>query len=142
MSAPVNCKRCFLTFVSVFVAVTAVDMILNGTVLSGQYQAFASLWRPEARMKTLFPLVFVGNAVFAYFFTWIYAKGFEPEKPHLAQGLRFALLIWPLSAVACNLSSAPFINVPLRFFAFWMAVGLADSLAAGLVAGLVYKPKT
>jgi len=120
MNAPVNCKKCLMTFVAVFVAVAAVDMILNTAVLKGQYDAFASVWRPQGRMKTLFPLIFLGQAVFAYFFTWIYSKGYEPEKPGLGQGIRFALLIWPIWAVAGNLIAAPFMNIPLRFFAFWM----------------------
>jgi hypothetical protein len=142
MLARVNGKKCFVTSVAIFAAVTAIDMVMNVVVLDKQYEAFASLWRPQPRMSTLFPLLFLGQAVFAYSFSWIYAQGFEPEKPALPQGLKFGLCVWPLFAVAGNLAAAPFINVPLRFFAFWIATGLVDCLVAGLVAARFYRPRT
>jgi len=139
--SPVNGKKCFVTSVAIFAAVTAVDVVLNVVVLDKQYEAFTSLWRSEMRVRTLFPLLFLGQATFAYFFAWLYAMGFEPEKPAVPQGLKFGLYVWPLFAVSGNLAAAPFINIPLRFFAFWMATGLLDCLMAGLVAARFYRPR-
>ena len=142
MLGRVNGKKLFSTSVAIFAAVTAVDAVMNILVLDKQYETFSALWRSAVRVKELFPLLFLGQAVFSCFFAWIYAQGFEPEKPALPQGLKFGLYVWPIFAVAGNLTAAPFINIPLRFFAFWMATGLIDCLVAGLVAARFYRPKT
>ena len=140
MQTQINCKRCLLTAVLVFAAVVAEGIFFNEVCLGGQYQVFKDLWREEERMKSLFPLLILGYGVFSYFFTWVFVKGYEPEKPGLGQGLRFALLVWPLASLHVQLGSAPFLKVPLRFFTFWALDGLFACLAAGIVAGLVYRP--
>lgn len=142
MNGTVSCKRCLVTAILVFVGVVAEGMFFNNVCLKGQYEIHSYLWRDPARTKMLFPLLILSYAVFAYFFTWIFAKGYESGKGGLGQGFRFALLLWPVASLHIQMGNAPFLNIPLRFFAFWTLDGLLACLVAGIVAGLVYKPSS
>ncbi|MBI3291411.1 MAG: hypothetical protein HYZ73_01160 [Elusimicrobia bacterium] len=142
MNGTISCKRCLVTAFLVFVAVVAEGMVFNNVCLGRQYEIHKYLWRDPARVKTLFPLLILSNAVFAYFFTWIFAKGYESGKGGLGQGFRFALLLWPVASLHVQLAQAPFLYIPLRFFGFWALDGLLACLVAGIVAGLIYKPST
>src|SRR5687768_4193224 len=96
-SCKVDCKRCLLTMAAVFVAVTLSGFVFNHLLMGSTYEAHAGLWRAPEETKKLMPLLFLGYAVFSWFFVSIYARGYEEGKPPMGQALRYALLLWPVA---------------------------------------------
>ena len=94
-----NTKRWLLASVAVFVVIMALEFVIHGVLLAGTYQQTASVWRPQAEMQRLMWIFWVGYLVFAPFFAFIYAKGYEKGKPGLGQGIRFGFYVGAMLSV-------------------------------------------
>jgi hypothetical protein len=131
----------FLGAVAAVAAVIAViDMVLHSVILMDAYKQTMHLWRPESEMKGLFWLIWLGYLVFAVFFVWTFAKGYEKEKPGLGQGLRFGILAGFLVFAACNMMCYAVMPLPAAIPVTWFLGGMVECVAGGIVAGLIYKP--
>jgi hypothetical protein len=130
-------------FLGAVLAVTAVifviDMILHNVILMDAYNQTLALWRPEAEMKNLFWLIWAGYPVFALFFVWMFAKGYEKDKPGLGQGLRFGILSGLLVFAAQNMMCYAVMPLPVVIPVAWFLGGLVECIAGGIVAGMIYK---
>lgn len=135
-----NTKRWLIASAVAFVVFSVLEMILHGVFLSGIYEQTASVWRPEAEMKGLVWLMWVGYALFSLVFARIYAKGYEKDKGGLGQGLRYGLLIGLLVASVTSFGWYVVLPIPGRLAAAWFVGGLIESVIAGAAVGLVYKP--
>ena len=62
-----------------------------GRLLVPLYEQTASLWRSSEGTHQMLWLMTLGQLLFGLVFAWIYARGYEPGKPGLGQGLRFGL---------------------------------------------------
>src|SRR2546428_8742241 len=76
-----NTKRWLLASVAVFVAIGVLEFLIHGVLLSDLYKQTASVWRPEAQMRQMIWIFWVGYLVFAPFFALIYVEGYEKGKP-------------------------------------------------------------
>lgn len=131
----------FLGAVAAVAAVIAViDMILHNVILMDAYKQTLSLWRPEAEMKSLFWLIGAGYGVFAVFFVWIFAKGYEKDKSGFGQGLRFGILAGFLVNAAYSMMCYAVMPLPVVIPVAWFLGGMVECLVAGVVAGMIYKP--
>ncbi|MBI3615615.1 MAG: hypothetical protein HY211_03755 [Candidatus Omnitrophica bacterium] len=135
-----NVKRWFLASLAAFVVISALDWLAHMQLLKGLYGQTSALWRPQAQAIHICWLMKAGTAFFAGLFTFIYDKGYEAGKPGLGQGLRYGFLIGLLI-------SAPYVTIwyvvlpiPFKLALGWVASGMVDCLAAGAVAGLIYRP--
>jgi hypothetical protein len=138
--AAMHLKKWLVTALAVFVVYFGLEFLVHGVLLAGLYRETASVWRGEEYMKKLFGFMVLGQAIFAFVFAWIYAKGFEPGKPGLAQGLRFGWLIGLLVGPATGLVWYVVLPIPETLAAAWAVAGVAESLVIGAVAGLIYGP--
>ncbi len=162
-------KRFLGAVLAVAAVIAAIDMVLHNVILMDAYKQTMHLWRPEAEMKDLFWLIWAGYPVFALFFVWIFAKGYEKDKPNspsknskvnwtspgnllpeenrcqgkagLGQGLRFGLLAGLLVFGATNMMCYAVMPLPVVVPVAWFLGGLVECLAGGIVAGLIYKPQ-
>ena len=131
----------FLGIVFAVMAVIAViDMILHHVILMDAYKQTMYLWRSEAEIKGLVGLIWAGYLAFALFFVWIFAKGYEKGKPGLGQGLRFGILAGLLVYTASNLMCYAVMPLPVAIPVAWFLGGMAECVAGGTVAGMIYKP--
>jgi hypothetical protein len=133
-------KRFLGTVLAVAVVIAVIDMILHHVILMDAYKQTMHLWRSEAEMKGLFWLIWAGYPVFASFFVWIFAKGYEKDKPGLGQGLRFGILAGLLVYTASNLMCYAVMPLPVAIPMAWFLGGMAECVAGGMVAGIIYKP--
>ncbi|MEK9134207.1 MAG: hypothetical protein AAB333_05050, partial [Pseudomonadota bacterium] len=81
----------------------------------------------------------VGYLIFAPFFTLIYAKGYEPDKSGLGQGLRYGLYMGLVLSVMQNLIWYTVLPIPGVLAFYWFLGGMVESIAAGVAAGLIYR---
>ena len=133
-------KRFLGAVVAVVAVIAALDMVLHNVILMDAYKQTMHLWRPEDEMKGFFWLILAGYPVFALFFVWIFAKGYEKGKPGLGQGLRFGILAGLLVFAATNMMCYAVMPLPDMIPLAWFLGGMVECIAGGIVAGLIYKP--
>ena len=134
-----NAKRWLLASVAVFVAMFVLEFVVHGVLLHGVYQQTSSVWRPGADIQRLMWIFWVGYLVFALLFAFIYAKGYEKEKPGLGQGFRFGLYVGVMLSVLNGFGWYVILPIPLALAFYWFAAILVESIAMGTAAGLVYR---
>jgi len=135
-----NLKRRLVPTLGAFVVIWATEFFVHHVCLSEFYKAHAEWWRPEAEMKSLLPLMFLAQVLLAYLLTTVYAKGYEANKPGLAQGLRFGLLIGLLLMAPTSLVKFVVYPYPESLILTWFLGGLVEVMLAGAVIGALYRP--
>jgi hypothetical protein len=134
-----NVKRWLLASLAVLVVIAALDMFINSVLLTGLYHQTASVWRSPEEMQRRMWLFFLGYLIFAPFFTLIYTKGHEPAKSGLGQGLRYGLYMGLVLSVLSSLVWYTVLPIPCALAFYWFLGGMVESIAAGVVAGLIYR---
>jgi len=134
-----NVKRWLFASLAVLFVIAALDMVINSVLLTGLYQQTASVWRTPEEMQRMMWLFLLGYLIFAPFFTLIYAKGHEPAKSGLGQGLRYGLYMGVLLSALPNLVWYTVLPIPGVLAFYWFLGGMVESIAAGVAAGLIYR---
>lgn len=134
-----NIKRWILASVAVFAVIFVLEFLIHGMLLARLYQETANVWRPEGDLTRLMPLMWLGYAVFSLFFTLIYTKGYEQGKSGLAQGLRYGIYVGFLLASMTSFGWYVVLPIPAGLACAWFAAGLVESVAAGIVTGLILR---
>ena len=129
-----NWKKFFLTFVVVFLVLTALGYIIHAVLLASDYQSVSQLYRRQPLM----PFLLLGNASFSLAFVWIYAMGVE-AKPWAGQGLRFGIAVWLLWAVPIFLIQYAGQPFPGSMIGKEIGLELLDMLILGLLTAALYR---
>jgi hypothetical protein len=137
-----NWKKFWLTVLLVYLVYAGTTFAIHVLILGEYYMRpeVQSTLRPESEMSAYSWVRFLTMAVFAFFFTFIFAKGREGKG--IMEGLRFGVYI-ALFTFFVN-SFEQFIIYPIGYAVvwYWIIAGLVQSILMGIVAAAVYKPKT
>lgn len=136
-----NMQRWVVASVVVALVVAILEMIIHGVILQQTYQETASVWRPESEMQKIAPLMWLGYAIFAPFFVWIYAHGIDPKEDAVGQGIRFGLMFGIGLSAMSSLIWYVVLPIPQNLAFGWFLAGVAVYTAAGAAAALAYQPK-
>lgn len=131
-------KRCIAATAAVIGILFASDFLIHGILMKGAYEATAALWRPMEDMNRLMWTMWVMYLVNGLVLPYMYAKGYEPGKSSLGQGLRFGLAIGLLMATGMSLGTYFMIPLPASMAATWFVVGMVQFLAVGAAIGLIH----
>lgn len=131
-----NVKRYFIAVIAVFVFTFAYDFVVHGILLADTYKSLESLWRPEAEMQALMPLMAVAQLLLALIFTFIFTRNYEGNG--VGEGLRYGLYAGLLLA-APQVASYVWMPVPVSLTAIWVGGMILWGILAGIVVSLVYK---
>jgi hypothetical protein len=136
-----NWKKFWLAALLVYLAYVATNFIIHGLILGGYYMKpdVQSAWRPDAEMNKLAWVRFAAWAVFAFFFTFIFAKGYE--RKGVMEGVRFGVYIAFFVFFTTSFQQFTIYPIPYAVVWYWIIAGLVQSVLMGIVAALVYKPK-
>ncbi len=134
-----NLKRRVLAILGAFVAIFAADFMIHDLLLGEFYHAHASWWRSAAEMNALMPFMFAGQMVLAVLLTVVYAKGYEPSKGGIGQGIRFGVLIGLLLQLPRTLMLYFVYPYPVSVLVIWGVGGLMETILAGAAIGAIYK---
>ncbi len=136
-----NWKKFWVAFLLVFVAYLATNYLIHSVILGGTYTRpdVLNATRPEAEMGKYFWVRIVTMLVFSFFFTFIFAKGYE--RKGLMEGIRYGLIITIFYFFTVSFEA--FIIFPIPYFVawYWIIAGLVQAVIMGVIAALVYKPK-
>ena len=83
------------------------------------------------------PLFQFSNLLFAFFFMWVFVKGYEAKG--LLEGIRYGFYIWGLKGLHESVFGYVILPITARllFQRIWMS--LVVTLVCGLLAALIYK---
>ena len=137
-----NWKKFLIAFLLVFVAYLATNMLIHTIILGDTYlkPEVQDSMRSEAEMGKYFWVRIVTMLVFSFFFTYIFAKGYE--RKGLMEGVRYGILIAIFFFLVGSFDQ--FVTYPIPYFLvwYWIIAGLVQAVIMGAIAALVYKPKS
>lgn len=133
-----NIKRFFGASIAVFVANQLMDLIIHGVILGKTYETMVNVWRPDMDSKMW--IMTVSSFIFAFLFVYIFTKGYENKG--IAEGIRFGIIVGLLMNVVGMLSQYAVYPVPFSLVLQWFVFGMIQFTIYGIVAALIYKPKT
>jgi hypothetical protein len=132
-------KRWALASLAVFVVILVLEFVIHGVLLQGIYQQTAAVWRPQADMHRLAWLMWLGDLIFAAFFTLIYAYGYEKKKQGWEQGMRYGFYVGAMVASMQSLGNYVVMPIPGILAFYWFLAGMVEMLAAGIAVGMIYQ---
>jgi uncharacterized membrane protein YagU involved in acid resistance len=131
----------WLAVVVVFIVFGALQFVVHGTLLSGWYDKTSNLWKPEDQMKSRMLWHFISQLVFAFLFCFIYSKGFEQNKGHVGQGLRYGIYMGLIVYLPLQISYYVVLNVPSGWFLAWQGFfNFLTVMISGIILGSIYRP--
>lgn len=130
-------KKIWIGAVAVFVIIALVDYVLNTMLLTAEYEATASLWRPMAEMKMW--LFFVGYAFIAYFFTLVFSKGYESKG--LMEGVRYGTYIAMMVSLPAAYGMYGSMPVPYSLALKWFLGGWVMFILCGIALTFIFGAK-
>lgn len=133
-----NNKRWIQASVAVVVVMWIVESVVHGLMLADQYKQTAALWRPVSEMENLMPLMWLGYALFAPFFVYLYAVGMEPKKDVFGQGLRFGLIFGVGLSAMHSLMWYAILPISSALAFYWFLGGVAVYAIAGVTVAHIY----
>jgi hypothetical protein len=128
-------KRSAIAVVLIFLAWSAMDMVIHGVLLEPIYVATASLWRPMDQM--IMPLMYFVTVVSAMGFTAIYALLVADKS--LMAGIKLGLLFGIVAGVSMGFGSYSTMPIPISLAWGWSFGSLAEMVVAGAILGAVVK---
>lgn len=132
----INKKSLVISMTVVFVFIFLAEWVIHGYLLKGIYIDTASLWRTEEQMKSMCIWMFIGYALLAKYFTFIYARGCE--KGNVGEGFRYGVLVGLLLSSGCFMW---YVILPISqaLMWYWVAATMFEAIVAGMIVGAIYK---
>lgn len=121
----------------VFVIIGVFGYIIHGLLLSAEYEATASLWRPMAEMKMW--IFYVGYVFIAYFFTLVFSKGYEGKG--LMEGVRYGTYIAMIVSLPAAYGMYGMMEVPYSLALKWFLGGWVEFILCGIALTFVFGSK-
>lgn len=130
-------KKVWIGAVVVFVLISVLGFVIHGVLLTSTYETMTSMMRPMAEMKMW--IIYVVNAIVAYFFTLIFSKGYENKG--IAEGIRYGTYVGLIVALPMGYGTYASMPVPYSLALQWFLYGLVEYIICGVALALVFKPK-
>ncbi|OGB62520.1 MAG: hypothetical protein A2Y94_07450 [Caldithrix sp. RBG_13_44_9] len=133
-----NTKKWVIASLVIFVVDQALSFLFHWVIMSGAYEATASLWRPMEEMNRMMWMMWVSGLVWAFLFVYIFAKGYEGKG--IMEGVRFGLLVGVFFSLPMSLGTYASMPITGTIAIGWFIYGVIDITILGILAALLYKP--
>lgn len=134
-----NVKRWLMASVAALVAIFIFEAVVHGVLLADIYRQTASVWRPEAEMKSTMWAMWLSFLIFAPLLALIYARGYEHGKSGVGQGFRFGAIVGTMLGATNALGWYGVLPIPGVLAAYWFAAIVVESILAGVLIGAIYR---
>jgi hypothetical protein len=125
-------KKVLIGAVVVFVLLEVLDILIHGVILGAAYAAIPNVWRPDMMQKMW--IMHVVKVVVAFFFTFIFSKGYEGKG--IMEGVRYGLYVGVMMAVGMAYGTYAMIAIPYHLALQWFIYGTIEYMIVG--AGLAF----
>jgi hypothetical protein len=127
-------KKVLLGFIAVFVLLEVTSFIVNGLMLGQTYMSTQSLWRPDMdRLMWIFHVMYVAGA---FFFTFIFSKGYEGKGT--MEGVRYGLYIGIWMGLGFAYGTYAMIAIPYSLAMTWFISTIVQYVLAGIVVAAIF----
>ena len=137
-------KKLWIGFIVIFISMAVLNIIIHGFILSSTYQTeeVSKIMRSEAEMNSMMWIYYVVYIIQAFFFTFIFAKGYEGKG--IMEGVRYGLYMGFLMATPMAYASYAMYPMPYSLALQWFIYGIIQYIILGIIIALVYgkKPAT
>lgn len=130
-------KKLWLGFVAVFVTAEILNYVIMDLILGPSFGSLKSLWREDMMSKVW--IYHVITLVGAFFFTYIFSKGYEGKG--IMEGVRYGLYIGIWMSIGAAYGTYAMIAIPYYLTLEWFLLGVLDYIIMGIVVALVYGTK-
>ncbi|HUI93593.1 MAG TPA: hypothetical protein VLX68_15205 [Chitinivibrionales bacterium] len=132
----VNIKRYFAASFVVFVAFALVDFLFDFLILGPINHSLKNIWRPDM-IHWLEPVTYLAAALlFVFLLTQAHVT------KNVSGGIFYGLLVGILVSGVHSFGQYASYPIPFILSVLWFAEGLIQYTVAGIIASLVYRPKT
>lgn len=137
-----NWKRLFLAALAGYIFLQLSDFVFHGTMMSETYEALAQsgVFRSEAEMTQYTWLMLLTGIVFSFFFTFIFARGYEGKG--IPEGIRYGVYITLFWVFVNAFNSFAIYPLPYSIAWLWILIGFIQMIIMGIIVSLIYKPKS
>lgn len=136
-----NLSRLAMAAVIAWIVDSIYGYCVYGVGLASEFAKYPGVFRPMDVVNGNLPLMFVGSLLAFFALAYIFAKGREGGSG-IAEGLRFGFVIAVFMFGMVSLGNYAVMNIGRKIAVEMAVAGFVESLIAGLVLGLVYKPAT
>ena len=137
-----NWKRVWLAALLVFIVTQITDFLINSLILGGYYASpgVKDAFREMDVIMGYYWVMLITGAVFSFFFVLIFAKGYEARG--LLEGVRYGFYIGMLLVFVMAFNQFAVYKIPYALAWYWIILGIIQMIINGIVAALVYKPRS
>ena len=132
-----NVKLWLMAGIVIFLVLALSEFLFHVVVLQPMYVQTAQLWRTEQDAQKHWPMLWIGQAIFAFAFAFVFTKGYEDKGP--LEGVRYGFYMFLVIEPWRVLTQCAVMPVPWRLCLYWLGVGLVEFLLCGLVLASIYR---
>lgn len=130
-------KKLWMGAAVVFVALGAMEMLFS-MAFQSSWQQVAHLMRPESEVKM--HVLIITWAFFAYFFTWIWSKGYENKG--IMEGVRYGLAVALMMVVPWAYGTYAYMkDFPYSLALMWFIFGTLETVVCGVLLAWLWGMK-
>ena len=130
-------KKVLIGFIVVFITMEVMSFIVDFLILGSTYQSLQPLWRPDMQSKLwIYQILMV---VGAFFFTFIFSKGYEGGG--IPEGARYGLYIGIWMSIGMAYGTYAMIAIPYSLALQWFVYGIIQNVIYGILLALVFGKK-
>lgn len=131
-------KKMFIAVISVFILLQVTSFIIHGLLLAKTYEGLAAVFRPMEEMNALMWRMWIADVVWAYFFVFIFNKGFQNKG--LIEGVRYGIYISLFMSFVAAVAQNAVYPVPYTLALQWFIYGTIQNVILGVVVAFLAKP--
>jgi hypothetical protein len=132
-----NWKRYWLCSVVVIVVRGIIAFTLFSFVFSSVFDQELPGARPEG--EELHEAGLLSMLTWAFAFTYVFIRGYQNKG--WIEGVRFGFVVWMFYFIPMLTGYWAYFKLPADWVMASIVIGFAESLGAGIVTSLIYKPK-
>ncbi|MGO9481885.1 MAG: hypothetical protein ACLP05_08915 [Candidatus Kryptoniota bacterium] len=130
-------KKVWLGFIASFIVLEILMFLVDRVLLMSTYNSIQGVWRPDMNSKIW--IYHVINIFNAFFFTFVFSKGYE--KKGILEGVRYGFYIGVWLSVGMAYGSYAMIAIPYSLALQWFIYGVIEYMITGAVLAMVFKEK-
>jgi hypothetical protein len=132
-------RRLALAAIAAFVVDAAYGFVVWGNLLKADFERYPAVFRAEADVMGLMPMMFAGILLGMFALAWIYAKGYEGGSG-VAEGARFGAVVGLMMIAFFSIGMYATTNIGGTFAAKSAVASFIEMLIVGVTLGAVYRP--
>jgi hypothetical protein len=136
-----NWKRLLLAALAAFIFLQLTDYLIHWVILEGVYENLTArgVFRSAGVMCGYIWVEILMTALFSLFFAYIFVKGYEGKG--IIEGIRYGIVIGFFWIFVNAFKAFVILPIPYGLVWYWIIAGFIQTIIAGILLALIYKPK-